>query len=159
MDTSNGNKWKKNPASAALRNKIKDNASKSDKLKPGLRSSKQNKSIKSINKIVMKKDVRSSNSSTNLDSKVTFKLLSSVKRVGTIEKASKLFLSNKKQKTINKKSSTKCAETQTVKLSNNTLWHRTTNEDKQFNLARVGYPSCFINGKKLGHTEVCAIRE
>ena len=118
MDTSNGNKWKKNPASAALRNKRKVNASTSDKLKPGLRSSKQNKSIKSINKIVIKKDVRSSKSSTNLDSKVTSKLLSGVKRIATIKKASKLSLSNKKQKSISKKMASKYAEIKIGKLSN-----------------------------------------
>ena len=75
MDTSNGNKWKKNPASAALQNKRKVNASTSYKLKPGLRSSKQKKLlttekyVKSINKIAIKKNITIGKSQPNIVSK------------------------------------------------------------------------------------------
>ena len=75
MDTAKGNKWMKNPASAALRNKIKDKTSTSDKLKSGPLPKKQKKilntekSIKCINKIDVNKEARAGNSHPNKVSK------------------------------------------------------------------------------------------
>ena len=95
----------------------------------------------------MKKEVRVGNSQPNNVSKSMPKKLSGIKRIKSIKKASKLSWSNKKQKSISKKISSKCAEIKMDKLSNKSLLHRIIKENKELNLASVGYPSCVVDRK------------
>ena len=69
-----------------------------------------------------------------------------VKRNKSIKKASKIYLSNKKQKTISNRISSKRAQMKIGKEIKKLLTHIMIKENTSVNLTSVGYPNSVYNG-------------